>query len=255
MIKIMSRLGIGIFFLALVLSLNTSCQNFFWSHTGGSVAPPDTCYGYLYNWFAVDDSREITSSATWEVPSTTQRTTLYNHIGGTSSVGGKLKELGLTRWNSPNGGATDEYNFSGVGAGERTPAGNFSSIKGVALFVNSNQQSASNQYGWQLTSASNNWTNRFVPKESGWSVRLVRTATAPEQLLDDGTFLDDYTGNDGKTYSVVKIGTQAWTAENLEETQYRNLDVIPNVTDGTTWAGLSTGAWCVYENNNAYKCK
>jgi uncharacterized protein (TIGR02145 family) len=56
---------------------------------------------------------------------------------------------------------------------------------------------------------------------------------------------------DGNYYSVVTIGTQTWMAENLKTTHYRNGDAIGNVTDNTAWAGLSTGAWCDYNNDAA----
>jgi len=58
---------------------------------------------------------------------------------------------------------------------------------------------------------------------------------------------------DGNVYQTVKIGDQWWMAENLKVTHYRNGDAIPNVTDGTEWSNLSTGAYCNYENdaNNA----
>lgn len=56
---------------------------------------------------------------------------------------------------------------------------------------------------------------------------------------------------DGNVYQIVTIGTQVWMAENLKVTHYRNGDVIPNVTDGPTWAGLTTGAYCEYDNNVA----
>ena len=54
---------------------------------------------------------------------------------------------------------------------------------------------------------------------------------------------------DGNVYQTVIIGTQVWMAENLKVTHYRNGDAIPNVTDGTTWEGLTTGAYCEYDNN------
>lgn len=54
---------------------------------------------------------------------------------------------------------------------------------------------------------------------------------------------------DGNTYRTVKIGNQWWMAENLKVTRYRNGDSIPNVTDPTDWAILSTGAYCDNENN------
>ena len=49
----------------------------------------------------------------------------------------------------------------------------------------------------------------------------------------------------------IKIGSQTWTTKNLEVTKYRNGDVIPQVVQDTTWAKLTTGAWCYYENKTA----
>jgi len=54
---------------------------------------------------------------------------------------------------------------------------------------------------------------------------------------------------DGNTYFAVKIGDQCWTAQNLKVTHYQNGDSIPNVTDAVTWEGLSTGAYCDYDND------
>jgi uncharacterized protein (TIGR02145 family) len=54
---------------------------------------------------------------------------------------------------------------------------------------------------------------------------------------------------DGNIYQTVKIGDQWWMAENLKVTHYRNGNPIPNVTDGTTWSGLSTGACCDFIND------
>jgi uncharacterized protein (TIGR02145 family) len=49
---------------------------------------------------------------------------------------------------------------------------------------------------------------------------------------------------------TVTIGTQLWTTSNLDVTTYRNGDPIPEVTD-SSWAGLTTGAWCYYNNDPA----
>jgi uncharacterized protein (TIGR02145 family) len=48
---------------------------------------------------------------------------------------------------------------------------------------------------------------------------------------------------------TVLIGTQQWTDKNLDVLTYRNGDLIPQVTDPTAWAALTTGAWCYFNNN------
>jgi uncharacterized protein (TIGR02145 family) len=49
----------------------------------------------------------------------------------------------------------------------------------------------------------------------------------------------------------VTIGTQIWSSTNLDVTTYRDGTPIPQVTDPTAWAGLTTGAWCYYNNTTA----
>ena len=49
----------------------------------------------------------------------------------------------------------------------------------------------------------------------------------------------------------VTIGTQVWTNKNLDVTTYRDGTPIPQVTDPTAWANLTTGAWCYYNNDPA----
>lgn len=39
--------------------------------------------------------------------------------------------------------------------------------------------------------------------------------------------------------------------QNLNVSRYRNGDIIPQVTDPTQWANLTTGAWCYYNNDSA----
>jgi uncharacterized protein (TIGR02145 family) len=49
----------------------------------------------------------------------------------------------------------------------------------------------------------------------------------------------------------VTIGTQIWSSTNLDVTTYRDGTPIPQVTDPTAWANLTTGAWCYYNNDPA----
>jgi len=48
---------------------------------------------------------------------------------------------------------------------------------------------------------------------------------------------------------TIQIGTQKWMSKNLDVAFYRNGDPIQQVTNPTDWAGLTTGAWCYYNND------
>ena len=57
------------------------------------------------------------------------------------------------------------------------------------------------------------------------------------------------TDQDGNTYDYLTYGDQVWTIENAEMVTYRDGTPIPEVTDNTEWASLTTGAWCYYNND------
>jgi len=73
----------------------------------------------------------------------------------------------------------------------------------------------------------------------------VNNSTGP----DDGNTVTDI---DGNIYQTVQIGNQLWMAENLKVTHYRNGDPIPTGYNNSEWADLSTGAYCVYDNDPDY---
>jgi uncharacterized protein (TIGR02145 family) len=54
---------------------------------------------------------------------------------------------------------------------------------------------------------------------------------------------------------TIQIGTQKWQSKNLDVAFYRNGDPIPQVTDPTAWANLTTGAWCYYNNDSTLGTK
>jgi uncharacterized protein (TIGR02145 family) len=53
---------------------------------------------------------------------------------------------------------------------------------------------------------------------------------------------------DGNEYKTIKIGDQTWMAENLRTFKYNDGTAIPNVKGNTEWAGLTTEAYCTYNN-------
>ncbi|MGB3079964.1 MAG: FISUMP domain-containing protein, partial [Saprospiraceae bacterium] len=51
--------------------------------------------------------------------------------------------------------------------------------------------------------------------------------------------------------AAVSIGCNTWMTKNLNVARYRNGEPIPKVTNSTTWASLTTGAYCYYANDSA----
>ena len=57
------------------------------------------------------------------------------------------------------------------------------------------------------------------------------------------------TDQDGNSYPYLTYGGQVWTVKNAKMVTYRDGTPIPQVTDATEWANLTTGAWAYYEND------
>ncbi len=58
---------------------------------------------------------------------------------------------------------------------------------------------------------------------------------------------------DGNYYHAVKIGAQIWPMENLKVEHYSDGSPIANVTSNSAWAGLTTGAYCYFNNDTSMK--
>jgi uncharacterized protein (TIGR02145 family) len=219
-------------------------------------------YGILYNWFAVSDVRNIANTG-WKAPQQSDFTSLVTYLdpaylGGspdyTNNIAGtKMKEVGIAYWRSPNSSATNSSAFNLRGNGERGSSGAFGSINDAGGLFTSEETGIGSSFAWggaAFHSFDGFSTASYTPnKKDGLGVRLLKETTT---LLHGET--GTYTGNDGKTYRTICIGTQEWLADNLSETLYRNSDPIPDITDGTTWSGLTTGARCFYNNveSNGY---
>ncbi len=74
-------------------------------------------------------------------------------------------------------------------------------------------------------------------------------APAGEMQMFNGIKWINMTGGTSPLGTVI-ICTQVWTIKNLDVDRYRNGDPIPNVTDPTAWAALTTGAYCYYNNDS-----
>jgi uncharacterized protein (TIGR02145 family) len=75
-------------------------------------------YGKLYNWYAVNDPRNIAPLG-FHLFNEAEFNTLVNYLGGANLSGGKMKETGTSHWNSPNTGATNISGFTALPGGFR----------------------------------------------------------------------------------------------------------------------------------------
>jgi len=86
-------------------------------------------------------------------------------------------------------------------------------------------------------------------------VFLILTSGCMEEDKDEVPIPTTVTVSDidGNTYKTIQIGTQTWMAENLKTTKYNDGTNIPLVNNNSSWAGLSTPAYCWYDNNISNK--
>lgn len=73
-----------------------------------------TVQGIAYDYGAVYSGKLAPKG--WHVPSNEDMATLVEYLGGSHVAGGKLKESGITHWQSPNTGATNDSGFSAIPA-------------------------------------------------------------------------------------------------------------------------------------------
>jgi uncharacterized protein (TIGR02145 family) len=107
-------------------------------------------YGALYNYYAVDDSRNICPSG-WHVPTDAEWTTLTDYLGGESAAGGKLKATKF--WNT---GADNSSGFTAFLGGVRAGA--------LGIYFQINLEG----YWWSGTEsdATYAWTRVMIPNDS-----------------------------------------------------------------------------------------
>jgi len=220
--------------------------------------PPQTEYGYLYNWWAAigdtdGDHLSNTSIANdgWHLPSKAEWETLMVAIGATNdpgelwgNAGVYLKSEGFTYWDDsgdPSDYGLDTYGMNIRGYGERRSG--YQGLKSSTRpWTSTGGTDGLISVAWEFQFVYNQSYSQasFASKWYGQTVRLVK---------DDST-LEDYVGNNGIVYPTVKIGTQVWTVAALEETKYRDGTDIPLIgntaADQLIWNGLTTGAYSIY---------
>ncbi|OYU82910.1 MAG: hypothetical protein CFE24_13665 [Flavobacterium sp. BFFFF2] len=82
------------------------------------------------------------------------------------------------------------------------------------------------------------------------SIYFWKTGVLLEKRSIKTTDLDSITFK-RPTPAFVTICNQIWSTKNLDVSTYSDGTPIPQVTDPTAWANLTTGAWCFSDNDPA----
>lgn len=145
------------------------------------VANPD--YGALYtyaaaigdNWARDKVDNQGVCPEGWHLPTDAEWTELTDYLGGNSVAGGKLKETGISHWNKPNLGATNESGFSALSGGIRYNfLGTFDSAGLSGHWWSATESSGSKAWSCFLYYKEAEAYRIYYFKADGFSVRCVR---------------------------------------------------------------------------------
>lgn len=228
-------------------------------------------YGLLYNWYAANDVRKITSSDAYFVPEIEDWVDLLLYFGGTDYrpdfpaadlFENTLQLLSLTTWGKYAG--TNITGFNLKGGGFRNNLGFLEKdFSGLYIARDSFAINATSPFGVGLSALPEAYLSIYTSIEGmaysktyANSLKCFRWATEAELLLPDGLISEKYTGNNGNKYDLTKIDNRIWLADNLAETKYRNGDWIKGFDGGVytpisnaTWAAATTAMCCVYDDD------
>jgi uncharacterized protein (TIGR02145 family) len=142
-------------------------------------------YGRLYNWFAVNDIRELAPEG-WHVPTDQEWQELVDYLGGETVAGGKMKSPGTLEdgsglWRGSNKDATNESGFSALPAGYRYNHGVFDGLGSNAYFWSSTESSGGTAWHRYLYNGNSNiYRHDAGWKQAGYSVRCVKDRAVRE---------------------------------------------------------------------------
>ena len=151
-----------------------SSPGYCWYNNDG--ASYKATYGALYNWYTVDvasNGDKNVCPTGWHVPNEAEWKTLTDNF-----VGGKLKEDGISHWQDPNYGATNESGFTALPGGSRISIGG--SGQGNAFY-----QATKYGYWWSSTNTEvsgncgrfmsyNDSLVNIIHGRNGYSVRCIK---------------------------------------------------------------------------------
>ncbi|MBP7497207.1 MAG: hypothetical protein KA792_06060 [Bacteroidales bacterium] len=147
-------------------------------------------YGGLYQWDEIMNYVEIEGAqgicpTGWHIPSDGEWKQLELYLGMSQSEadkegnrgtdeGGKLKEIGITNWISPNVNATNSSGFTALPGGTRITDGSFYGVGGYAYFWTGSPGGSGGAWSRYLLYFISQVSRYYFARSGGFSVRCVK---------------------------------------------------------------------------------
>jgi uncharacterized protein (TIGR02145 family) len=147
---------------------------------------PSNCdiYGGLYQWnemmqYTIQQNTQGICPSEWHLPSDSELSILTNLLESDELAGGHLKQTGTLEsgsglWHTPNSGATNDTQFTGLPAGYSKWDGTYYSLGNHSHYWSSNEASEENAI---LRTLFFDWPDFMLnnySKEFGFSVRCIK---------------------------------------------------------------------------------
>lgn len=124
-------------------------------------------YGLLYNWYAVDDSRNICPEG-WHIPTMDEWETL-------AGTGLELKEAGTAHWATPNMCSPNPSGFEALPGGNCGFDGEFNAITMAGYWWAANEDNVEIEISWiYMISRSNSGFLSSTHKWAGLNIRCIK---------------------------------------------------------------------------------
>ncbi|MFM2292545.1 MAG: hypothetical protein RIS29_2358 [Bacteroidota bacterium] len=178
-------------------------------------------YGTLYNWYAINDTKNIAPQG-WKIPTDADWTTLTTTLGGESIAGDKLKESSINYWGLMNSG-TNNYGFGALPGGYRLSNGTFYYQGTYAAWWTGSEGSTSTKAYYRMISSTLGSVSRSdYSKNGGFAVRCIKssiptitttsiTSLKSKSLISGGNVTD----NGGETVTEYGICWSTNTAPTI----------------------------------------
>ena len=192
-------------------SLNTGARCYYNNDSAANAS----VYGALYNWYVVSNSSHICPTG-WHVSSNAEWLSLETYLGGAGVAGGETKEAGILHWTSPNTGATNNSNYTGLPGGMRDPVNyNFRTINENGLWWTStsyNSTMAYSTYMWYLNAGID---HNPGSKRYGFSIRCLKDLNTS---LGEALKADNFTFYPNPASDKITLNTDEPLSKNIQIT-------------------------------------